>query len=173
MTEPFPALVAVDIADERWRTGIADIEAKATVAVCAAYVSGADEALRRHQGVEVSVLLAGDAALRRLNNDYRDKDQPTNVLSFPAMTADDPPAPPGMPLLLGDIAVSYDTTLGEADDQGKTLEDHLCHLVVHGMLHLLGVDNESEEQAAEMERLEIVVLAELGIADPYEDASDG
>ncbi len=172
MTESFPALVAIDIVDERWPTEIADIEAKATVAVRAAYVSAADAELLGHRGVEVSLLLAGDSELRTLNNDYRDKDQPTNVLSFPAIAAGDPPPPPGMPLLLGDIAVSYDTARAEANDENKTLEDHFCHLVVHGMLHLLGFDHQGDEQAVEMERLEIAVLAELGIADPYEDASD-
>jgi len=170
MISPSPALVAVNICDKRWLAKVEDAEARATIAVCAAYGSGADEALRRHRGVEVSVLLAGDADLQRLNNQYCDKDHPTNVLSFSAMTADDLPALLGIPLLLGDIAVSYDTALGEADDENKTLEDHLCHLVVHGMLHLLGFEHESEEQAAKMEWLEIVVLAELGVADPYKNA---
>lgn len=168
MDNPSP-LVAVDIADARWLAGVADPEALARTAACGAYAAGAGAELWRRDGVEISILLADAAALQRLNNQYRGKDRPTNVLSFSAMAAADPPPPPGMPLLLGDIAISFDTALGEAAEEHKTLEDHLCHLVVHGMLHLLGFDHQSEAPAAEMERLEIAVLAKLGIANPYDD----
>ncbi len=121
---------------------------------------------------EASIVLADDAFVRGLNRDYRGRDEPTNVLSFPASEPDDDLAvpPPGAPRLLGDIVVAYETTAAEANRQGKTLGDHLCHLVVHGMLHLLGHDHKSPAVAETMERLEIEILAGLNIANPYEDS---
>nr|WP_245978369.1 rRNA maturation RNase YbeY [Stella humosa] len=110
---------------------------------------------------EMAVLLADDTLLRQLNNDYRGLDKPTNVLSFTA----------GDPLLLGDVAIAYETTAAEAAAAGKPLADHLSHLVVHGTLHLLGYDHETTEDAAEMEPLEVRALAALGIADPYQEAA--
>ena len=117
---------------------------------------------------EVSILLEGDDALRALNRQWRGKDKPTNVLSFPA-----PPLPegadmPGAEMSLGDIALSYDTLAAEALSEGKPLADHLQHLVVHGMLHLQGHDHETPDEADEMEALERRILAGLGVADPYE-----
>ena len=82
------------------------------------------------------------------------------------------PPPPGAPRLLGDIVVAYQTTIGEAAGQGKTLGDHLCHLVVHGMLHLLGFDHQMAAPAEAMERLEIEILAGLDIANPYESGGE-
>ena len=109
---------------------------------------------------EVAVLLADDQALQALNARWRGKDAPTNVLSFPA----DSSAAPH----LGDLALAYGVCAAEAQAQGKALGDHLQHLVVHGVLHLLGFDHESDEAGAEeMEALERTVLARLGIADPY------
>ncbi len=126
---------------------------------------------------EVSIVLADDDFVRALNRDYRGRDEPTNVLSFPASPASGPdderaPPPSGAPRLLGDIVVAYETTVGEAAGQGKTLGDHLCHLIVHGMLHLLGHDHHTPAVADTMERLEIEILAGLDIANPYEDGGD-
>lgn len=111
---------------------------------------------------EVSVLLTDDAEVKTLNADFRAKDRPTNVLSFPAP---DFAAPH-----LGDVALALETCAREAKDQGKTLGDHLSHLVAHGVLHLLGWDHEIEAEAEAMEALEREVLAGLGIADPYGQA---
>ena len=124
---------------------------------------------------EASIVLADDDFVRGLNRDYRGRDEPTNVLSFPASAPDDgrappTPQPPGAPRLLGDIVVAYETVIGEAPRQGKTPGDHLSHLVVHGMLHLLGLDHQKPESAEAMERLEIEILAGLDIANPYVDA---
>ncbi|HSV30330.1 MAG TPA: rRNA maturation RNase YbeY [Candidatus Omnitrophota bacterium] len=118
--------------------------------------------------VEVSVVLTDDDAVQALNRDWRGKDKPTNVLSFAALDDEDAPLPEGAPLLLGDVVLAYQTCAAEAVDQGKTLADHMAHLVVHGVLHLLGYDHEeSEEEAEEMEAEETAILAGLGIADPY------
>jgi len=112
--------------------------------------------------VEVSVLLTGDGAVRKLNATYRGKDKATNVLSFPAGR------PPGeTPRILGDIAVAYGVVAREAKAENKTLSAHLSHLVVHGVLHLLSYDHEDDKDATDMERLETTILARLGIADPY------
>jgi probable rRNA maturation factor len=113
----------------------------------------------------VSVLLADDAALRGLNHAFRGKDQPTNVLSFPAAPVPGDPAP-----ALGDIALAYETCAREAAAEGKSLDAHLAHLVVHGVLHLLGHDHMAEAEADAMEAAEIRILAGLGYADPYADA---
>ncbi len=112
---------------------------------------------------ELSLVLTDDARIRVLNRDWRDKDKPTNVLSFPAADADaEDPGP-----LLGDVVVAHETTTREAAEEGKTFEDHFTHLLVHGLLHLFGFDHESDEEAEEMEALETEILAGLGIADPY------
>lgn len=113
---------------------------------------------------EVSVVLTDDAALRTLNRQWRRLDQPTNVLAFPAKTLR---SGNGMPSLLGDIAIAYETTAREASAQDKTLPQHLAHLAVHGFLHLTGYDHDSDAAADEMERLEARILARLGVPDPY------
>lgn len=115
--------------------------------------------------IEVAILLADDEAIRRLNHDFRGQDKPTNVLAFPNI--DDEPAPSGQPLHLGDLALALETCRAEAKAQGKSLADHLAHLVVHGLLHLMGFEHERAPEARRMEALEVQVLAELGIADPY------
>ena len=114
--------------------------------------------------VEVAVLLADDAAVRDLNRAFRGKDVPTNVLSFPAA-----PVPGGRPdaAPLGDVALAFETVAAEAAAEGKTLADHVVHLVVHGTLHLLGHDHDAAADAEAMEALEVEILAGLGIADPY------
>jgi probable rRNA maturation factor len=124
-------------------------------------------------GAEVSVLLCDDARIRELNRSYRGHDRATNVLSFPAQDLDPeraPPAPPAGPVLLGDVALAAETVGREAAAEGKPITDHLCHLLVHGCLHLLGHDHQTTAGARRMERLERLVLADLGISDPYDEA---
>ena len=117
--------------------------------------------------VEVSILFADDATVQELNRTWRGQDKPTNVLSFPAAPQ---PAHAGVARPLGDVVLAYDTMLRESEAQSKPLADHLAHLLVHGILHLLGQDHETgEAQAQAMEALEVAALASLGVADPYAD----
>lgn len=120
----------------------------------------------RAQSSELAVLLTDDAAVRRLNATWRGLDKPTNVLSFPSAL------PPGQ-RHLGDIAIAFETTHREAEAEGKPLAHHLAHLAVHGFLHLLGYDHESEPDAEAMEQLERAVLARIGVPDPYATAKTG
>jgi probable rRNA maturation factor len=119
----------------------------------------------RSGGGEVAVLLTDDAAIRVLNRDWRGKNVPTNVLSFPAPQRSGGPV---LPRRFGDIAIAYETTACEADSEGKPFADHLAHLVVHGFLHLVGFDHETDRDAEAMESLEVAVLARLGRPDPYQ-----
>ncbi|MEZ5668424.1 MAG: rRNA maturation RNase YbeY [Alphaproteobacteria bacterium] len=129
-------------------------------------------ALGRGRIAELTVVFDDDAAVRSLNARWRGKDRPTNVLSFPAATPAELAAPAAaMPLLLGDVVLAYETCRAEAEADGKRLADHVAHLVVHGVLHLLGHDHREEAEAERMEALETAILAGLGVADPYADAS--
>lgn len=110
---------------------------------------------------EVTIVLTDDAEVRALNRTWRGKDAATNVLSFPAS------AQPAEPRPLGDVVLALETVQREAEEAGLALADHVCHLVVHGVLHLLGFDHTNDEEAALMEATESRVLASLGIADPY------
>ncbi len=109
----------------------------------------------------VVLALADDATVRNLNRQFRGKDRPTNVLSFPSGEE------PGTGAALGDVVLAVETLEREAADEGKAPGDHFAHLAIHGILHLLGYDHESDEDAERMERLETAILADLGIEDPY------
>ena len=119
---------------------------------------------------EISVKLSSDAEVRRLNAQYRGKDRPTNVLSFPQVQRDLLPALTNSDdgeVLLGDIILAAETCRREAEAKNIAVEDHAVHLIVHGVLHLVGYEHERNAEATEMERLEAVILGRLGIADPY------
>jgi len=116
----------------------------------------------------VGIVLTDDDEQRQLNHEFRGKDAPTNVLSF-ALAEEGGTAPAGAPALLGDVVLAFETVAREAAEQQKRLADHLCHLVVHGVLHLLGFDHESDAEAAMMETREIEILETLGVPDPYRD----
>jgi probable rRNA maturation factor len=111
---------------------------------------------------ELAIMLCDDEAMRELNARWRGRPEPTNVLSFPAADGSE---------MLGDIAIAFETTAREAGAEGKSFADHVAHLAVHGFLHLLGYDHQSDADATEMERLEVAILARLGLPNPY--AKDG
>jgi probable rRNA maturation factor len=119
---------------------------------------------------EVSVRIVDADEIHSLNKQYRGKDKPTNVLSFPAGEVSGLPA--DMPVLLGDIVVCARVVREEAVEQRKALADHWAHMLVHGTLHLLGFDHETDPQASEMEALETTILSDHGLADPYRAAGE-
>lgn len=122
--------------------------------------------------LSASLLFTLDAEVHALNREWRGKDKPTNVLSFPMLERDQllALANVGPPEMLGDLALAFETCTREAVEKGIALEDHAAHLIVHGLLHLAGHDHvDSDMQAEAMEALEIAALAKLGIADPYGD----
>ena len=166
--------VAVTLLDPDWPRAVPAVEnlarRAAEAALTAAAVSGAAKDVFSARDAEISLVLTDDATLRRHNRDYRNIDKPTNVLAF--ATAETPGGPEG-PLLLGDVLFARETLVREAREQGKRPADHFCHLVVHGVLHLLGQDHESEAEARVMERLEVAALGRLGVADPYAAAVVG
>jgi probable rRNA maturation factor len=117
------------------------------------------------QEASLVICLSGDDQVAQLNARWRGKSSATNVLSFPAPA--DMPVPPGELQPLGDIILAAGVVAREAEQQGKSLHDHTAHLIVHGILHILGYDHICDADAQQMERLEIEILARLGIADPY------
>ena len=153
-------MIEIEVEADAWTGALAEAE---TV------VSRAAQAALGSVGGDVVVLLTDNETVRDLNARFRDKDKPTNVLSFPA---------PELPELLGaaphlgDIVLAYGVCADEAVAQKKTLPDHLSHLVVHGVLHLLGRDHEDEAEAEEMEAEEREILAGIGVADPYAAEQD-
>jgi len=133
-------------------------------------VTAAAEIVNADTGeAEIAVMLTDDAGIRTLNSNWRGIDKPTNVLSFPALQPTGPSGPDDAPRMLGDIAIAYETTRKEADDEQKPFDHHLSHLAVHGFLHLIGYDHENDDDAEAMETLEQEILAQLGIPDPYAD----
>jgi probable rRNA maturation factor len=151
--------VEIVVSSPLWRSA-PEIEKLAERAIG---VSLAASGVRVLDGAEISVRLADDAEIRALNAQWRGVDKPTNVLSFPAAPAAKIAAAP----LLGDIVLAFETAEREAADEGKGFPDHCVHLIVHGFLHLLGLDHQEAAEADRMEGLETDILAKLGIADPY------
>lgn len=135
-----------------------DVDGVCTRATEAALVVAGVEGL-----VSLAVLLTDDESIRQINSQWRQKDAPTNVLSFPA------PPIPGLPAPrpLGDVVLAYETVAREAQAEGKALSDHAAHLLAHGVLHCLGYDHETDEDAEEMEALETEAMALIGVGDPY------
>lgn len=148
-------MIHIEVEDEAWTAALPNAEALTTEAASAALKAGGAGL----ESTDVTVLLADDAAVADLNDRFRDKQGPTNVLSFPAPESAQPQ--------LGDIALAYGVCAAEAAAQGKPLANHLSHLVAHGVLHLLGWDHQSDDEAEAMERLEREILAGLAIPDPY------
>lgn len=170
-----PLEVETVTADDRWRDGPdwGGLAMRAAEAACAG--DGRDGLLTSRTVVSAALRLANDAELRELNRAYRGKDRPTNILSFPMLPPEEARAlgpeatGQGGEILLGDMAIAYETLMREAAEQSLAPEDHFVHLVVHGILHLFGHDHVDDAEAERMEALETHVLAGLGVADPYHD----
>ena len=158
MTRP-RTVISVSVTASGWRAAL-----PGPAAVCRRAARAALAAADAPRAVEISIVLAGDDFVRGLNRDWRRRDEPTNVLAFPA---GDGPGAPGAPVMLGDVAVALETTLAEAARDGKTAEAHLSHLIAHGVLHLLGFDHETDAEAEAMEGTEARALAQIGIENPY------
>lgn len=157
-----------------WAEALPDAEVLGRTAALAAFAAAGAAGRGVTGPSEASLVLADDALVRDLNRDYRGQDRPTNVLTFANLDGDPLPVHgDDAPVLLGDVVIAFETTAAEAAAEGKRLGDHFSHLVVHGMLHLLGFDHETDAQAAEMEGLETRILSKLDIADPYEDGAEG
>jgi probable rRNA maturation factor len=149
----------ITIDDTRW-SDIADLKEVATYAISSAY---AESQCDLESDFVVSLLFCSDSRIQDLNREWRSQDKATNVLSFPAPQD----LVMGESLVLGDLALSYETVLRESEIEEKKIVDHLSHLIIHGFLHLLGFDHETESEAEEMEWIERRSLAKIGIMDPY------
>jgi probable rRNA maturation factor len=156
--------IAVVLLSPKWKASLADHTGLVRRAAEAALASRS-----RLGRLELTIALADDGRVRALNRDYRGRDKPTNVLSFPGEAAE--PGRRRRPRHLGDVVLALGQVGREARQQKKRLADHVSHLVVHGVLHLLGHDHEREAEADAMEALEVTILAGLGIADPYRQPS--
>jgi probable rRNA maturation factor len=166
-----PESVSVTIGAARWRAVLDDAPALCRQATRAALARAAS--VPWLAAAEVGILLGDDRAIRRLNARHRGIDRATNVLAFPLLDLDQgqpafgsAPGQPG-PVLLGDIALALETVCREAEQARKPVGQHLCHLVVHGALHLLGFDHQDEAGGRAMEDLERAILADLHLPDPY------
>jgi probable rRNA maturation factor len=166
---PGEVVIEVVLRCPEWRQSLRDPKATARNAARLALAEGLGKAAivpPRH--IELAIVLTDDAEQRRLNRDWRGTDRSTNVLAFAAWNPGTS-SPAEAPLLLGDVVLAYGTVTREAQDQKKLFADHFRHLVVHGVLHLLGYDHATGPEAVLMETLETSILAGLGVADPYRD----
>jgi len=162
---------AIDIALPcvNWKRACPDLERLVRDTALVALVEGiAAIGVTSLAQVELGITLTDDAHQRQLNRRYRGQDASTNVLAFQAWEPG-MHAPPGVPLLLGDVVLAFETVAREADEQVKPFCDHVRHLIVHGVLHLLGCDHLGEADAIIMERLETSILAKLGVPNPYRE----
>lgn len=152
-----------------WKRACPDAKRLARDTARAALVDGiAATELASPARVELGIMLTDDTEQQWLNHRYRGQNTSTNVLAFCAWEPGTH-VPPDAPLLLGDVVLAFETVAREADEQGKRFVDHFRHLIVHGVLHLLGCDHRTEAETAKMERLETSILATLGVPDPYHE----
>lgn len=167
--------IALTIDDDRW-AGLLGASPSRFVfpAVSAALTMAKKSPAGSNGATEICLGLTftDDIAVRTLNRDYRGRDSATNVLSFAFQDGEALPQPDGAPVELGDLVLAYETILHEADLQARPVNHHLTHLIVHGVLHLLGYDHMTDDEAAEMESLEIDILKRFSIPDPYRSDSE-
>lgn len=178
MTLPFTLEIAANIEDEEWNNAFPDLEdlyVRATNRAIENIVEN-NNILFEGSGaaiVEISLVFATDNTVQGLNDDYRNQDKPTNVLSFPDSqintAALEESALHNEAVIFGDIILARETVFAEAKAQRKSIADHLSHLLVHGILHLAGYDHIEDDEAEIMESFEIKILSQLGISNPYEE----
>lgn len=165
-------MLCIDVSNEKWDQSV-DWQALAEKAVAAATEVSSHGALATAPfTVSISISLADNDEVQQLNAQYRGKDRPTNVLSFPMLGRDylDTLSDTNdREILLGDMILARETCVSEAEEKGISLADHTSHLIVHGMLHLLGYDHIDEVEGDHMEALEVKALASLGLRNPYDD----
>ncbi len=158
--------IDVNISEPEWTSSFLDVEKVAAEAMELSLRMAQMPHQIKDRDIEVSIVLANDDLIQILNREYRDKDAPTNVLTFASLDADGPiPADAAYPI--GDVILSFQTIDREAREQGKFFKDHFIHMVVHGTLHLLGYDHQNEDDANNMESLEIRILEKMNIQNPY------
>lgn len=165
--------INVDTASAKWKGAFPRMKRKIEQAAAAAFLNGKKPKAFAGRAFDITVVLTDDKTVKTLNGAYRGKDMPTNVLSFPQFNlkrfrgATLDIFPPQMPVPLGDVVLAFQTIKRETKEQEKTLENHVVHLVVHGVLHLLGYDHMNSKDAKAMEKLECDILDALGYPDPY------
>ncbi len=150
-------MIETMIEDDRWASALPDADKLA--AQCFEAAARTEPAIKG----DAALLLTSDAAMQALNEKFRGKKAPTNVLSFPSGGDD---------AFLGDMALAYETCVGEADEKKIALRDHAAHLIVHGLLHLIGFDHQTDSEASAMECREAEILNGLGICNPYTDVME-
>jgi len=175
MTQALPLQLDIACEDDRWQENLSSYETliQQALFVCISHTPEG-KSLKNFAHLELSILLANDETVHELNKQYRDKDKSTNILSFPGLDQSEQKSylregaeVPDFPYTLGDMVLAFETLEREAEEAHKNLQDHFCHLIVHGFLHLLGYDHISDVEAEQMETLERLILAELSIDDPY------
>lgn len=170
--------VHLDTASDKWKRAFPRMNALIEEAALATFKAAKKPVPFSHRKFDISIILTDDKTIKALNHDYRGMNKPTNVLSFPQINlqkfkkAELDFFPPKMPIPLGDVILSYQTIARETKEQDKTLKNHTIHLVVHGVLHLLGYDHMRPKDAKIMEKLECDILADLGYPDPYNESHD-
>jgi len=167
------------VEDDRWLSQMKSLEEHVLKIATLAYVAAERPKLFKQKTVEANIIMTDDKTVQHLNHEYRNKNKTTNVLSFPQIDMTAPEGlltyeklPAELPLQLGDIFIAYETVLDEAQKQHKKFKSHFSHLIIHGILHLLGYDHLEEEEATVMENLERSLMNELGYDDPYKDLED-
>lgn len=171
--------LAIDIGmtTDTWKKAFPKLKKKAEQAAALAFLKAKKPKAFENRAFEITLILSTDGALKKLNRDYRDKDKPTNVLSFPQFDVrnlkkkDMAVFPADASLPLGDVVMALQTVKREAKEQGKTVEAHTIHLIVHGVLHLLGYDHMNSKDAKNMEKLESDILDILGYPHPYHETN--
>ncbi|MDE1151106.1 MAG: rRNA maturation RNase YbeY [Micavibrio sp.] len=167
--------IYLEVASKKWQRAFVRMPEKIEQAAAAAFLYAKKPRSFDDRNFEICITLSDDRLMKDLNHTYRGKNMPTNVLSFPqfkmaglkARDLDSFPDPDGLPL--GDVVLAHSTIKKECKEQGKTLENHVIHLVVHGTLHLLGYDHMKPAEARKMEKLECDILQSLGYPDPYQE----